>query len=934
MTQPGSMPGHGSEDYGAFAENPAEGRERGSRRKKLAGYLKAANELRQTYQQSYAEQWGSKNGGSDMNDAMGGIPGAFPDVEIVRNGDEEMILFPSYCKRHVPQISEPASPAHNDGDDRGTHDEDYWKRQWDKHQDDKAIVDVDVRGWIYSPHRGPLNRKNRLLIGLARQLSGVPAPKADPSRSVSPDSSHPLRAKHEEHQARKFEEKIAREAEQILRKGKSEEETAERGGYSEKPQDDSDSDSVYSDALSRSRSRTPRLEDPPGPGRLSKKASFAHPSEMSPADLLTANTNLLARLKPFLTNPLVTSPVTIFFYNEEKSESRTVMTNDAGHFSIRAPLDFLPTHVRVLASEKLSATEAVKIIEPKGISVISDVDDTIKHTSIGAGAREIFRNAFIRDLADLTIEGVKEWYNTMYDMGAPFHYVSNSPWQLFPVLVSYFRLAGLPPGSYHLKQYSGMLQGIFEPVAERKKGTLQKIMRDFPERKFILIGDSGEADLEVYTDVVLANPGRIVGVFIRDVTTPRDPGGFFDSSMGPLSGEDQPPSPRKSRFLPSRGSSPDSRKSSRTDSPERRPPLPARILSEASPQTSSGPAMGTLIDFSEEPEEMTVHESHRRVMPRSSSASRVPQIPPRRSSLTEQERPKAPPVRPAKPLALRGAPQTDSVPAKAMPPPPPKPRQPGLNRSDTSPFNHPLSQTQNASDLSARTEKEKETSYVASARAKLSSAYNSLPAASSYLPGSSSANPNAAPNTTPRPPARATTKAKSESTLNASDMGNTATQEQLPPLVPPRRLDQRSIVKRLSWSNYRSSSTDTEDDESFIFGSGLTPSSSNDNNGTYVGYSGGMTPGTFSSSTTVNTTTNAGAPQAPVNKKVELWKRRWRRAKEILDAQGVELRSWRKGDDARADALRLVERTIREVGATPGIKGGEMKVEDVRKSQR
>jgi phosphatidate phosphatase APP1 len=99
----------------------------------------------------------------------------------------------------------------------------------------------------------------------------------------------------------------------------------------------------------------------------------------------------------------------------------------------------------------------------------------------------------------------------MYDMGVGIHYVSNSPWQLFPVLATFFQTAGLPPGSYHLKQYSGMLQGIFEPVAERKKGTLERILRDFPERKFLLVGDSGEADLEVYTDVVLANPGRIIG---------------------------------------------------------------------------------------------------------------------------------------------------------------------------------------------------------------------------------------------------------------------------------------------------------------------------------------------------------------------------------------------------------------------------------------
>lgn len=432
-------------------------------------------------------------------------------------------MYPHSARRHFktrPKV-DPWNSDQYDRRDSETNDEEYWRKQWEKYEDDKAIVDVDVRGWMYSPHRGPMTRKNRLLIGLARQLSGVPAPKSDKSRESSPDPATSLRARHEAHEAKRDQEKIAREAEEILKKGENEELVAERGGYSERPfaNYDSDSQSIYGERRSNSafrpvsRPTSPTSEtrgrtsnnlssnasedDAPGPGHLPKRASWNQPSDMSQAELLTANAHLMARLRPFLTNPLVSTPITVFFYDEKKSTSRTIMTNEAGHFTLRAALDFVPTHVRVLASEHLSATEEVKIMEPKGVSLISDVDDTIKHSSIGSGAREIFRNAFIRDLGDLTIDGVKEWYNTMYDMGVGIHYVSNSPWQLFPVLVSFFRLAGLPPGSYHLKQYSGMLQGIFEPVAERKKGTLEKIMRDFPERRFLLIGDSGEADLEV-----------------------------------------------------------------------------------------------------------------------------------------------------------------------------------------------------------------------------------------------------------------------------------------------------------------------------------------------------------------------------------------------------------------------------------------------------
>ncbi|KAG4444096.1 hypothetical protein IFR05_000449 [Cadophora sp. M221] len=866
VTMSGSMPGYGS------VEDGGETRDRGSRRKKLAGYLKAANDIRQSYQQSYSERWGSANG--EFSDDTKGIPGSFPDVAIVSHGDEQLILFPSYAKKHVKQ--QPPDPATNpvrrdsSGSEMsadGPGDAEYWAREWQKFEDDRAVVDVDVRGWIYSPHRGPMTRKNRLLIGLARQLSGIPAPK-DPNRDNSPDAAPSLIARHQEHEARRDEERIAREADEILRRGRGEKKAAAQGRYSEKPRDDSDDESIYGESI-KSGTHTPlRSAEPPGPGHLPKRQSWNQPSDMSTSELLAANTHLMARLKPFLTNPLVATPITVFFYDEKTSVSRTVTTNDAGHFIMRAALDFVPTHIRVLASEYLSATEEVKITQPKGVSLISDVDDTIKHSSIGGGPREIFRNAFIRDLGDLTIDGVKEWYNTMYDMGVGVHYVSNSPWQLFPVLVSFFRKAGLPPGSYHLKQYSGMLQGIFEPVAERKKGTLERIMKDFPERKFILIGDSGEADLEVYTDVALAHPGKILAIFIRDVTSPANQG-FFDSSMGPLSGDR-----RRGRDTPSRTESWDSRKTMSTislDSPERRPVLPPRIATEVAPQTSDGPAMGKLIDFDDEPTQ-DVHESHRRIMPRSASDFEGLDST-RRKSAPVGTSPRAPPPRPVKPAGLRGVSTTGSssepaLPnAKASPPPPPKPRRPNGSREGTQ--SHPLSQATSSADLRSPEEE----SYLTSARNKVAAAYNSLPEVRSHLPGYSHG--------------------------PQSESSSIFSQEKAPP-PPPRRgtggtgAAAAAMTKRTSWN-----STDTSDEE-------------RPNNG------------------------------VPVNKKLDLWRRRWKRAKDILDGQGVQLRAWRTGSDVCLEAVQMVEKAMRNMdveGYGPNGKskktgegGGEMKTKDMKRS--
>lgn len=351
--------------------------ERGARRRKLAGYLKAANELRQTYQQSLAAKGQDINAEADEDEAS--IPGAFPDVSIVRHGDEEMILFPSYARKHVKRKrgSHPHPMPVSSEDIRnssGPGSAEYWRREWDRYEDENALVDVDVRGWIYSPHRGPMTRKNRILVGLARHLSGIPAPLTGSrgnSRSTSP---------HATHRNVREEELVEREAESIMKRGEDEANVAWHGGYSESNGNEPDRANLYNtkhhgrpSSPEKDKARRSGEDSSVVLGGIIKRPSWNQPADMSPAELAIANTHLMNRLKPFLTNPLVSAPLTVFFYNDTTSKSRTVTTNEAGHFNLRAALDFLPTNVRVLASENLSATEEVHVTESKGVSMISDV---------------------------------------------------------------------------------------------------------------------------------------------------------------------------------------------------------------------------------------------------------------------------------------------------------------------------------------------------------------------------------------------------------------------------------------------------------------------------------------------------------------------------------------------------------------------------------
>ena len=715
---------------------------RGSRRKKIAGYLRAANDLRQSYQQAYQNSSNAR-GVEDvgMDESELGIPGAFPDLKVSRNGNEEMVLFPSYAKRHTKKSKPPRNDptSLNLKETTGPGDLDYWRKEWETYEDTNAVVDVDVRGWIYSPHTGPMTRKNRLMLGIARHLSGIPAPSAGSEATVTTYRERVYGGE---------DDLAAKEAREISRRGEQEADVAGRGGYSEGPEDT---------ASSHSRPSSPRPGDfphpvtntslgyPPDPGGLSQRSSWSQPSNMSSEELAVANSHLLRRLKPFFTNPSINLPITIFYYNDDTSQSRTTSTNESGHFNFRASLNFVPTHVRVLASENLSAATDIKITEPHGISLISDIDDTIKHSAIGGGAKEIFRNAFIRELGDLTIEGVREWYNKMSNMDVKLHYLSNSPWQMYPLLVSYFAKAGLPPGSFHLKQYSGMLQGIFEPVAERKKGTLERIMNDFPDRRFILVGDSGEADLELYTETALAHQGRILGIFIRDVSTSRSKG-FFDPSGASSN------CPKSSRPVPESSA---------------RPTLPPRPMTTTSPITAE-PEMEDLIDFSDDDggTQTQLFES----TPRSHASSG--------SSL------KKPPPPPSKPVALRSK---SSESSQAIPKPIEeeqlqrnlsKPHDLASTRKELLPAGASFKPGQSKPIVGTRNEDSVRRGYRSAVKSKVASAYNALPSATSYWNG------------TPQDVDAGSLSHSPSNRVGATDTkpgaGAGSTSRQAPP-VPPRR---------------------------------------------------------------------------------------------------------------------------------------------------
>ncbi|KAH9066574.1 hypothetical protein EDB87DRAFT_437645 [Lactarius vividus] len=168
------------------------------------------------------------------------------------------------------------------------------------------------------------------------------------------------------------------------------------------------------------------------------------------------------------------------------------------------------------------------------IRVISDIDDTVKMSGVTRGARTVFHNVFVKDLKENVIPGMGEWYSKMWSLGVRFHYVSNGPFELLPVISDFFQLAQLPTGSVRLRSYGtrSLFSGLLSAPAERKRDGVVEVLKSFPDSRFILIGDSGEQDLELYADVAKEYSQQILRIFIRDVNTYDDGGGGIEDPTG------------------------------------------------------------------------------------------------------------------------------------------------------------------------------------------------------------------------------------------------------------------------------------------------------------------------------------------------------------------------------------------------------------------
>lgn len=282
------------------------------------------------------------------------------------------------------------------------------------------------------------------------------------------------------------------------------------------------------------------------------------------AQELKSDSNGMFRLRVNL------GPLGVFEDRLQGLRTRAVLLENVAPTTTHAALEAVATPPPTTPWCDLSLARSSSAQTP--IRLISDVDDTIRQTCVVQGFKSVFRQVFILPHSEVTVPGMAEWYHSLaqnHQIG--IHFVSNAPIELWKPIKEFLDHAGMPAGHLHLKSYNSDFEGAtvtantggsetredldggadgggptvantgagkasllstwLQPASARKRAAIVSILDDFPETGFLLVGDTGELDLELYSELARERPHQIKALYLRDVTS--------DGYVGPTSARDE-----------------------------------------------------------------------------------------------------------------------------------------------------------------------------------------------------------------------------------------------------------------------------------------------------------------------------------------------------------------------------------------------------------
>lgn len=195
-------------------------------------------------------------------------------------------------------------------------------------------------------------------------------------------------------------------------------------------------------------------------------------------------------------------------------------TDRGGFVDITVDADLAPGWARArLSGSGADPVEApIRVVDPDvRFGIVSDVDDTVMVTALPRPLLAAWNTFVLDEHARASVPGMSVLYERLAAAhpGAPVLYLSTGAWNVAPALTRFLSRHLFPPGPLLLTDWGPTTDAWFRSGREHKRATLRRLAREFPQIRWLLIGDDGQHDEQIYAEFAAAYPDNVAGVAIR-----------------------------------------------------------------------------------------------------------------------------------------------------------------------------------------------------------------------------------------------------------------------------------------------------------------------------------------------------------------------------------------------------------------------------------
>ena len=223
--------------------------------------------------------------------------------------------------------------------------------------------------------------------------------------------------------------------------------------------------------------------------------------------------------RSFTATAMSDAPVTIVI-DGTKHEA---YTDRGGVLDVKLSIDLEPGIHEVIMyvpGSRAVATSVYIVPESQKLGVNMDVDDTVMVTMLPRPMVAAWNSFILDEHARIPTPGMAVMTDRIRRShpNAPFMYLSTGAWNITPTLRRFLSRNGYPRGTFLLTDWGPTPDRWFRSGTNHKVESLRRLAEEFPQMKWILVGDDGQRDPYIYNGFAVRYPDNVAAIVIRNLT--------------------------------------------------------------------------------------------------------------------------------------------------------------------------------------------------------------------------------------------------------------------------------------------------------------------------------------------------------------------------------------------------------------------------------